>query len=117
MKDGGIERGLEALLAEAKRVDQFGFLQSELDRAKQNMLRGYERAYAERDKTQSAALVERVRRQLPARRSDSGNRVRVQARAAARADDHARRREQAGEQVDHRRESRDHRAVAGEGQA
>jgi zinc protease len=58
VKDGGIDRGLEALLDEAKRVDQFGFLQSELDRAKQNLLRGYERAYAERDKTQSASFVQ-----------------------------------------------------------
>jgi zinc protease len=58
VKDGGVERGLEALLIEARRVDQFGFLQSELDRAKQNLLRGYERAYAERDKTQSASFVE-----------------------------------------------------------
>src|SRR4051812_23709015 len=30
VKDGGIPQGLEALLAEAKRVDEFGFLQSEL---------------------------------------------------------------------------------------
>ena len=58
VKDGGIERGLEALLVEAKRVDQFGFLQSELDREKESLLRGYERAYAERDKTQSSALVQ-----------------------------------------------------------
>ena len=58
VKDGAIARGLEALLTEAKRVDEFGFLQSELDRAKENMLRGYERAYAERDKTQSAAFVQ-----------------------------------------------------------
>jgi zinc protease len=57
VKDGGIDRGLEALLTEAKRVDQFGFLQSELDRQKESLVRGYERAYAERDKTQSAALV------------------------------------------------------------
>jgi zinc protease len=57
VKDGGIERGLEALLAEAKRVDEFGFLQSELDREKESMLRGYERANAERDKTPSSALV------------------------------------------------------------
>ena len=53
VKDGGVERGLEALLIEAKRVDQFGFLQTELDRAKTNMLRGYERAFAERDKSNS----------------------------------------------------------------
>ncbi len=58
VKNGTIDKGLEALLLEAKRVDQFGFLQSELDRAKQNMLRGYERAYAERDKTQSGSYVQ-----------------------------------------------------------
>jgi zinc protease len=58
VKDGGIERGLEALLTEARRVDQFGYLQSELDRAKQNMLRSYERANAERDKTNSSTFVE-----------------------------------------------------------
>jgi zinc protease len=60
VKDGGIERGLEAILGEAKRVDEFGFLQSELDRAKQNLVRGYERAYAERDKTQSSAFVQEL---------------------------------------------------------
>jgi zinc protease len=58
VKDGGIERGLEALLTEAKRVDEFGFLQPELDREKESMLRGYERAYAERDKTPSSGFVE-----------------------------------------------------------
>ena len=58
VKDGGVERGLEALLAEAKRVDQFGFLQSELDRARDDLLRGFERAYAERDKTLSASFVD-----------------------------------------------------------
>jgi zinc protease len=60
VKDGGdaIERGLEAILAEAKRVDQFGFLPSELEREKQSLVRGYERAYAERDKTQSGSFVQ-----------------------------------------------------------
>jgi len=58
VKDGGIPQGLEALLVEAKRVDQFGFLQSELDREKESMLRGYERAYAERDKSQSSSFVQ-----------------------------------------------------------
>jgi zinc protease len=57
VKDGGVEAGVEALIAETRRVDQFGFLQSELDRAKQNMLRAYERAYAERDRTASSLLV------------------------------------------------------------
>ena len=58
VKDGGIERAAEALLTEARRVDQFGFLQSELDRVKTNVLRSYERSYAERDKTQSGQFVE-----------------------------------------------------------
>ncbi len=53
VQDGGVERGLEALLVESRRVAQFGFLATELDRAKTNMLRGYERADAERDKTES----------------------------------------------------------------
>jgi zinc protease len=58
VKDGGIETGTQALLVEAKRVDKYGFLQSELDRARQNLLRSYERSYAERDKTQSGSFVE-----------------------------------------------------------
>ena len=58
VKDGGIERGLEALLTESRRVDQYGYLQSELDRAKQNMLRSYERANEEREKTPSSSFVE-----------------------------------------------------------
>lgn len=58
VKDGGVERGLEALLTEARRVDQFGLLQSELDRAKANTLRAYEVAYAERDKTESVSYAE-----------------------------------------------------------
>jgi zinc protease len=57
VKEGGAERALEALLVEARRVQQFGFLQSELDRARADMLRGYERAHAERDKTLSRALA------------------------------------------------------------
>jgi zinc protease len=58
VKDGGIEKAAEALLTEARRVDQFGFLQSELDRQKTNTLRSYERAFAEREKTQSESYVE-----------------------------------------------------------
>ena len=58
VEDGRIERGLEALLMEARRVDQYGYLQPELKRAKQNMLRSYERANAERERTNSSAFVE-----------------------------------------------------------
>ena len=53
VKDGGVQRGLEAILREARRVDQHGFLPAELDRAKASQLRSLESAYQERDKTES----------------------------------------------------------------
>jgi zinc protease len=55
--DGGIERGLEALLREARRVDQHGFLASELARAKTSLLRSLESANAEREKTESESFA------------------------------------------------------------
>jgi zinc protease len=57
VKDNGIERGIEAVLMEVRRVDQFGFLEAELNRAKENTLRSYQRMYDERAKTHSGALV------------------------------------------------------------
>jgi zinc protease len=57
VKDGEIEKGAEAVLVEVRRVDQHGFLESELQRAKDGMTRAYERMYAERAKTHSAALI------------------------------------------------------------
>jgi zinc protease len=53
VKDGGIQRGLEAILREARRVDQHGFLPAELDRAKASQLRALESAFQEREKTES----------------------------------------------------------------
>jgi zinc protease len=55
--DGGVLRGLDAVLAEAVRLQKHGFTATELARAKQNLLRSYERTYAERDKRQSANLI------------------------------------------------------------
>ena len=55
--DGGIERGLEAAATEAERVRRHGFTGTELDRAKEEFLRAYERAFAEREKTPSGALI------------------------------------------------------------
>jgi len=52
-----IDRALEALLTEVKRVDQFGFLPSELERAKTTMLRRAEQAYTDREKVPSGQLV------------------------------------------------------------
>ena len=48
VKDGGAERGLEAILAESERATRFGFTASELDRQKQSILRGWERSFAEK---------------------------------------------------------------------
>ncbi len=53
VKDGGVERGLETLLSEAKRVEDHGFLQSELERAKTDVLRSIDRSFEERDKQES----------------------------------------------------------------
>lgn len=55
--DGGIAKGLEALLVEALRAREFGFTEGELDRAKRSVLASYERAYAEREKTESAGYA------------------------------------------------------------
>ena len=71
VKDDGIERGLEALFVEAERVARFGFTATELDRQKRNILRGFERAVAEKDNTAVGRPRRRVRAQLhrSARRS------------------------------------------------
>lgn len=55
--EGGITEGLTAVLAEARRAEQFGFTASELDRAKRSMLSFYERAYNERTKTESGSYA------------------------------------------------------------
>ncbi|MCL5992383.1 MAG: insulinase family protein, partial [Bacteroidetes bacterium] len=52
-KSDGIKYALESLLTEAFRVMSSGFNESELERAKKNILRRMEKAYDERDKTPS----------------------------------------------------------------
>jgi len=54
VRDGGVERGLETLLTEAKRVEQYGFTETELERTKADLLRQIERQYEERDKQESS---------------------------------------------------------------
>jgi zinc protease len=58
VKDGGAERGLEAILAEAERATRFGFTATELDRQKQGLLRGWERAFAEKDNRVSGSRAD-----------------------------------------------------------
>jgi zinc protease len=55
--DSGVRRGLEAVLTELERAGRHGFTQAELDRTRAEYLRGLEQAFAERDKTESGALV------------------------------------------------------------
>ena len=51
--EGGIERGLKTLVEQQEKVRQFGFTPSELDRYKRQLLTAYQRAYNEREKTDS----------------------------------------------------------------
>lgn len=54
---GGLQNAIDALITETNRAKQFGFLQSELDRAKASMLTGAEKAFKEKDKSQSGQIV------------------------------------------------------------
>ena len=55
---GGIEPAVNALVQENERARKFGFTAAELDRTKKMLMKGIERSYNERDKTESASLVE-----------------------------------------------------------
>ena len=55
--DGEITEGLTALAQELARLEQHGFGEAELDRAKRSTLARYERAYNERDKSESGPLA------------------------------------------------------------
>ena len=58
VQDGGIADGLSALAVEARRVRELGFGAAELDRAKAWMSGFMERAYNERDKTESGSYAQ-----------------------------------------------------------
>ena len=57
VRDGGIERGLTALLTEVERVHRHGFTPTELERAKKDWLLQYEKAARERRVTQSSTFA------------------------------------------------------------
>ncbi|NJL29739.1 MAG: hypothetical protein HC897_18550, partial [Thermoanaerobaculia bacterium] len=77
MPEGGAQRGLRALLTEVERVDQHGFSESELARAKQELDRGFEQIYRERDKLDSAGFRRRVRAEFSRGRGVSRRRRRA----------------------------------------
>lgn len=55
--ENSVDKGLDALIAEAERVLRFGFTEGELKRQKKELLTMYENAYNERDKTNSESLA------------------------------------------------------------
>jgi len=57
-KSGKTVDALKILLTENERLRRFGFTQTELDRQKIELLTGYENAVQEKDKTESASLVQ-----------------------------------------------------------
>jgi len=57
VNEGGIPKGIDALEQELARVRQFGFGEAELERVKKSTVAAYERAYNERDKSESPGLA------------------------------------------------------------
>ena len=56
MDKDGIEKALNALIAENKRMQQFGFTESEFERAKADLMKRIENQYDERDKQETGRL-------------------------------------------------------------
>ncbi len=52
--------GLEALLTEAQRIKRYGFQPTELERVKKSLLAGMERAYNEKDKSESGGFADEM---------------------------------------------------------
>ena len=55
---GGVEPALNAIVLENERARKFGFTSAELERTKKTMMKGMDRAYNERDKTESENFVQ-----------------------------------------------------------
>ncbi len=55
--EDGVLQGLNAVATENERVKRFGFTEGELERAKASLIKGYERALKEKDKTESGRYV------------------------------------------------------------
>jgi zinc protease len=68
----GVQPAIDALVQEDERARQFGFGAQELERAKKNLLRSFERAYSERDKSDSAGYVAEYTRNFLEQESIAG---------------------------------------------
>ena len=62
VSNDGVTRGLAALATELQRLSRFGFTATELDRAKQAMMLGYERAVTESPDRESASRADEYTR-------------------------------------------------------
>lgn len=58
VKEDGIERGLDAIIAESERVSKFGFTQTELDRQRGAILRSYENMATEKNNRVSSSRAD-----------------------------------------------------------
>jgi len=56
-REDGILAGMEALLIEAERIRIFGFLDSELERARRDLLNYFEKIWKQRDDMESSTLI------------------------------------------------------------
>ncbi|MCG2617637.1 insulinase family protein [Terrimonas sp. NA20] len=54
---GTAQEAINALMAETNRARQFGFLESELNRTKSSLLNGAEKAFNEKDKSESGQII------------------------------------------------------------
>ena len=57
LSKGSVTDAVDALIEETSRARQFGFLQTELDRAKASMMNGIEKSLKEKDKSESARII------------------------------------------------------------
>lgn len=57
LSQGSVENAIDALIEETNRARQFGFLPSELERAKATLLNNTEKAFKEKDKSESGTIV------------------------------------------------------------
>ncbi|GHT71150.1 zinc protease [Bacteroidia bacterium] len=57
VKENNVEAAIKALSGEIERVNKYGFTASEYDRARTNILKGYENSYKERDKTRNSSYA------------------------------------------------------------
>jgi zinc protease len=64
VRSGGLLRGLDAALTETERVARYGFTATELERQKTDVLRGYERLYAERERRESGSHADECIRHI-----------------------------------------------------